>query len=77
MQITHPVKAKAILLTADESVLHRLRPSGWHFYTFIGGAARFMFSRDTDPARMQTFYRDLKECTSESQPLTEEEAKAY
>jgi threonine aldolase len=26
-----------------------LRARGWSFYTFIGGAARFMFSWDTDP----------------------------
>ena len=64
IQIAHPVEANAVFLNAPEMILNRLRDRGWKFYTFIGGAARFMFSWDTDPARIEDFYRDLKECTA-------------
>ena len=33
-------------------MLNKLRERGWKFYTFIGGAARFMFAWDTDLARI-------------------------
>ncbi len=64
IQIAYPVEANAVFLNAPEKVLNRLRERGWKFYTFIGGAARFMFSWDTDPARIDAFYRDLKECAA-------------
>jgi len=34
------------------------------FYTFIGGAARIMFSWDTDLARVDALLADLKECAA-------------
>lgn len=74
VRITHPVEANAVFLTAHECILNRLRDRGWHFYTFIGGAARFMFSWDSDPARIEAFYRDLKECASEN-PVVQESVK--
>lgn len=64
VHITHPVEANAVFLSAPETVLGRLRERGWHFYTFIGGAARFMFSWDSDPVRIESFCRDLKECAT-------------
>ena len=64
VQISHPVEANAVFLNAPERVLNLLRERGWTFYTFIGGAARFMFSWDTDPARIEAFYQDLKECAA-------------
>jgi threonine aldolase len=36
-------------LRRPEKILSALRARGWSFYTFIGGAARFMFAWDTDP----------------------------
>lgn len=66
VRITYPVEANAVFLSAHERVLNRLRERGWHFYTFIGGAARFMFSWDSDPTRMEAFSRDLKECAAEN-----------
>jgi threonine aldolase len=47
--------------------LSRIRERGWKFYTFIGGAARFMFAWDTDLARIDEFCRDLKECAAQAQ----------
>jgi threonine aldolase len=45
-----------------------LRTRGWHFYTFIGGAARFMFGWDTDLKRIDALCRDLKECATIGDP---------
>jgi threonine aldolase len=39
-----------------------LRQCGWHFYTFIGGAARFMFAWDSDLARIDELLGDLRKC---------------
>ena len=50
-----PVEANAVFLEATEGCLNRLRERGWKFYTFIGGAARFMFAWDTDLARVEAF----------------------
>ncbi len=69
IRITYPVEANAVFISAPEEVLNRLRDSGWHFYTFIGGAARFMFSWDSNPARLEAIYRDLKHCSAET-PIT-------
>lgn len=65
IHLAHPVQANAVFLHAPETVLDRLRGRGWRFYTFIGGAARFMFSWDTDPSRAKDFCRDLRECVAE------------
>ena len=46
----------------------QLRARGWKFYTFIGGAARFMFAWDSDPGRVDALTRDLKECAAAAQP---------
>jgi threonine aldolase len=64
VQIAQPVEANAVFVTAPDTVLEALRVRGWHFYTFIGGAARFMFGWDTDRNRVDAFCRDLKECAA-------------
>jgi threonine aldolase len=43
-------------------VLEKLRKRGWRFYTFIGGAARFMFAWDSDLKRLEELAADLREC---------------
>jgi threonine aldolase len=58
--IASPVDANAVFLIAPESILERLRSRGWRFYTFIGGAARIMFSWDADQARIDALVADLK-----------------
>ncbi len=64
IQLAAPVEANAAFLVAPEPVLSVLRERGWKFYTFIGGAARFMFSWDTDLARVDALCRDLRECAA-------------
>jgi threonine aldolase len=49
---------------APENVLNQLRARGWSFYTFIGGAARFMFAWDSQPARIEALTRDLRACAA-------------
>jgi threonine aldolase len=62
LTIVSPVEANAVFLTARGDILNRVSRRGWKFYTFIGGAARFMFAWDTDLARVDELVRDLEEC---------------
>jgi threonine aldolase len=62
VQIAGPVEANAVFLNAPERILNSLRERGWRFYTFIGGAARFMFSWDTDLARVDALCSDIRQC---------------
>lgn len=64
VRIAGAVEANAVFLEAPETILRKIRERGWRFYTFIGGAARFMFAWDTDVARIDDFRRDLIECTA-------------
>ena len=61
-----PVESNAAFLEAPEPVLEALRQRGWRFYTFIGGAARFMFAWDADRARIDELCRDLRACAVEA-----------
>lgn len=54
-----PVQANSVFLHAPQKILDGLRARGWHFYTFIGGAARFMFAWDADLARVDRLADDL------------------
>ena len=62
VRIMAPPEANAVFVQAPDVVLEALRARGWKFYTFIGGAARFMCSWDTDRARIDAFARDLRVC---------------
>ncbi len=64
ISLAQPVEANAVFIQADQDVLGRLRGRGWKFYTFIGGAARFMFAWDSDPVRLEELCRDLIECAA-------------
>lgn len=66
IEIIFPVEANAVFLKAREAVLDHLRAKGWRFYTFIGGAARFMFAWDADPDRVQALVADIRELCSET-----------
>jgi threonine aldolase len=63
--IASPVEANAVFVLASEEILEALRRRGWKFYTFIGGAARFMFAWDTEPARVDELSGDLREVAVE------------
>ncbi|MFV3075396.1 threonine aldolase family protein [Niveispirillum fermenti] len=60
VKTAYPVQANAVFVTAPAPVLEGLRQRGWRFYTFIGGAARFMFAWDADPARVTALIGDLR-----------------
>ena len=62
IRITQPVEANAVFIEAADHVLERLRARGWRFYTFIGGAARFMFAWDSELKRVDELAHDLTEC---------------
>jgi len=55
------VEANAVFLKLPPAAADGLRERGWMFYTFIGGAARFMFAWDADPKRMNALVNDLHE----------------
>lgn len=59
VELMFPVQANAIFLQAPEVVLATLRERGWRFYTFIGGAARFMFAWDAEPLRVAELIADI------------------
>jgi threonine aldolase len=64
IQIASPVEANTVFVTASDEVLNGLRQRGWKFYTFIGGAARFMFSWDSSLERIDELCRDLRHCAA-------------
>jgi threonine aldolase len=68
VKISQPVEANAVFVEAPEEVLNRLRGRGWSFYTFIGGAARFMFAWDSDPKRVDALSSGLRECAAAALP---------
>jgi threonine aldolase len=64
IRLSGPVEANAVFIETTEDVLSAIRVRGWKFYTFIGGAARFMFAWDADMARIDELCSDLKECVA-------------
>jgi threonine aldolase len=48
-----------------DAKLAALRERGWQFYTFIGGAARFMFAWDAQPQRVDELAADMARILSE------------
>jgi threonine aldolase len=66
--IVSTAEANTVFLEAADEILERLRSRGWKFYTFIGGAARFMFSWDTDLKRVDDLLCDLRACAATHLP---------
>jgi threonine aldolase len=64
IQISSRVQANAVFVSASGEILDSLRQLGWKFYTFIGGAARFMFSWDSSLERIDELCRDLRHCAA-------------
>jgi threonine aldolase len=64
VEVIFPVEANAVFVSASPSVLEALRQRGWRFYTFIGGAARFMFAWDADPRRVDELADDIAACAA-------------
>jgi len=63
IRLMFPVQANSVFLQAPENVLDALRERGWHFYTFIGGGARFMFAWDADTAEVDRLGEDILTCS--------------
>jgi threonine aldolase len=61
VRIASAVDANAVFILAPERTLNNLRERGWRFYTFIGGAARFMFAWDSELSRIDELVKDLRE----------------
>lgn len=59
-RILYPRQANSIFVELPDAVIRDLHTRGWHFYTFIGGAARLMTSWATQPQEVDDFVRDLK-----------------
>jgi len=59
-----PVEANGVFLILSPAAQAALRERGWQFYGFIGGAARFMFAWDSDPARVDALARDIRTCAA-------------
>jgi len=64
LDIMFPVQANAVFIRMPAHVASALRDRGWRFYTFIGGAARFMFAWDSDLRRVDELVRDLRVCAA-------------
>jgi threonine aldolase len=65
IRIAGPVQANGVFIHTAAEVLDALRQRGWRFYTFIGGAARFMFSWDSKLERIDQLCFDLRECSEQ------------
>ena len=61
--VQFPVEANAVFLSAPAATLEALRARGWRFYSYIAGAARFMFAWDADPAQVDALARDIAEAS--------------
>jgi threonine aldolase len=55
-------EANVVFVETSVEILEGMRRRGWTFYTFIGGAARFMCSWDTERERIDDLCRDLRFC---------------
>ncbi|MEN9721638.1 MAG: hypothetical protein RIT13_2343 [Pseudomonadota bacterium] len=60
IELMSPVQANAVFLRLNETVKSFLRERGWHFYTFIGGGARFMFAWDAQADQIDALARDVR-----------------
>lgn len=61
VSLAFPVQSNSVFLDVPEMLLDGLRTRGWHFYTFIGGSARFMFAWDSVLATVDALAADIAE----------------
>jgi threonine aldolase len=66
VRVVYSVQANAVFVCTSSAILQTVQERGWKFYTFIGGAARFMFSWDSDLQRIDQLCRDLRECAEQA-----------
>lgn len=61
IEIAFPSQANSVFVNLSPKVAHALEQKGWHFYSFIGGSARFMCSWDTCEESIQALVEDVKD----------------
>ena len=61
LRILAPVEANGVFVEMPDTAIQALRDRGWRFYTFIGGAARFMCSWDTEQDRVRELAADIRQ----------------
>ncbi|MGP4845780.1 threonine aldolase family protein [Marinobacter sp. 1Y8] len=59
-----PRQANAVFVDLSDSVQAALRAKGWRFYTFIGGAARFVCSWSSTTEGVDALVRDIGEAVA-------------
>ncbi len=60
-----PCQANAVFVDMPPALADALRRRGWHFYTFIGNAARFMCAWNTTETDVAALVADFHACASE------------
>lgn len=65
--IIFSVESNAVFFKTSNMTLEKLQEFGWHFYTFIGGGARFMFALDANVKNIDRLANDVKQAISESE----------
>jgi threonine aldolase len=66
IEIASPCQANSVFVNLPPKVAHALEQKGWHFYTFIGGAARFMCSWDTSEESVRALVEDIQSVIRET-----------
>lgn len=61
VKVLYPPQANSVFLELPEHLITGLRQRGWNFYTFIGGAARFMCSWETTDKDIRELVQDMEE----------------
>jgi len=59
VRVLYPVEANAVFVELPEAAHARLATSGWRYYRFIGGGARFMCSWATTEAQIEALTEDV------------------
>lgn len=60
IEIASLCQANSVFVNLPPNVAGALEQKGWHFYTFIGGSARFMCSWDTREESIKALVADIK-----------------
>ncbi len=57
--LAHPTQANGVFVHLPDKIADHLLARGWHFYTFIGNAARFMCSWQTTDEEIDALIADV------------------
>lgn len=76
LEPNYPVQANSVFLDLPRAAANYLTEQGWRFYTFIGGAARFMCSWDMDEDDVDELLQALHRAVSLFTPDTPKDGGA-